>query len=348
MSKRHVLVSILVAITAMASVAVGQPCFKGTDEAAVAALIKDYIDCIRDARWEDMAKLTNVDELDGFKASLARVAEGGGQKDIADQIRGLVGDSVLSSPDIMQMSSARVYELVASHLLSIMSGLLDMKTGEMVYLGSVCESDQKAYAVTKVSVTVGGKPTETVDVVPLLKGSDGKWQLGLKAEIRALAQSLGRIDMEANKWGLEKLAVAQELELRDTAYTHEIEFVCTNSDPLRFDIRLYYPSVAYEPIRADSVKLKILESLDGLEYDLLTGDRPDTVGHYSWSFKGTFHDAFFVGNAPEPLALSIESRLQLTEGTKYKVVLHVPARGSTPQELLRPVFVAGSNGPYSP
>jgi hypothetical protein len=150
-----------------------------------------YLEYTRECRFSEMASIILPEELVGLKEVMAEAADIAPDSGASDQIQAMFGDSIQSAMDIRRMENADFFERLMELIIATVPDLENMlRSAEGVYLGSVCESDSKAYAVTKVTIDMFGETVESVDVIPLARVADGTWKIGLKADLKAIARAI--------------------------------------------------------------------------------------------------------------------------------------------------------------
>jgi hypothetical protein len=191
MSKRIALIIVGVLLLLTAVVNATQPCFNAAENDTITALLNQYEDYTKKALWSDAARLIYPQEIDGLKEVMANGADLIIPNEGTGKLNALFGDTVNSGADIRKLDNIIFFDIFMSLVADNIPGFLDMlKSGTMNYLGSVCESDTKAYAVIKATFIINDAPIESADIVPLRKDAGGKWMVGFKSTLKSLAESI--------------------------------------------------------------------------------------------------------------------------------------------------------------
>jgi hypothetical protein len=183
------------AILFLAGGSYAQPsCFDSAEKDSVSSLLNNYMELMRQAKWIEMAGLMDQNDLGQIKNLMVVLADKIDSAGNANEPNPIFGDSVQTGADVKKLSNAAVFSMLMNFISSSSPGMLDMfRSGQFKYIGSVCETDAKAYAVSKVTFTIVDAPVEMTDVIPLIKGADGKWKIGLKGDMKLFIQSLGNM-----------------------------------------------------------------------------------------------------------------------------------------------------------
>lgn len=142
------------------------------------------------------------------------------------------------------------------------------------------------------------------------------------------------------KWGLKSIELSEPIELKEDAHIFEIIYLCQRSSS-KFEFRLYFPSVEYEPYYSDNITNKIISSIDGFKYELYDFETNEKLRSHAINLgKPGFRYAFNEKKG-RPLSLWLDSKIRVKKGKKYKIVLNIPSAKDTDPDFLKPVFVGG-------
>lgn len=185
------LAAVMVLLVSTVAAQTEQPCFIGEEAEELNVLLFKYDAFSRNLQWDSLATLMDTTELVGFKDILVQGLRKDGAMADLSIVSMVFGDSITSLEQLEKIPVTLFFSKFMAFTTKGAQGIEEMlRSSSYTLVGCLRESDKTGYAVIKLKMQYAGAPIEAVDVIPLRKRSDGRWFVGLKADLKQMVKAM--------------------------------------------------------------------------------------------------------------------------------------------------------------